>query len=299
MHRTLKNGLCLAALLGICSSLGTLIGCGLISGGHGSGIVWPHPGPDWHPIFSAQEVATVRQTFPLYQPSLIAPGTPLDSSQFTPDNFAPAMFFGPPNPRGLVPTPSGIQLETNGYDEVVPPTLPASGTYFHLDGSQYTFTLQPITRSPLNILQGYMGVAQTQNAPTVTIDLTKTKVDPTYLDTLMLTLRSQYAMALPAIANVDPRNAEIVIEPTIFFVEGSDFGNTWAGGLTESLGGGRYRIHLVVFYIADLNFNWADFLIDEALNFYVISAGRPDLAHGTKPQPPLRDARPRPRKAQP
>jgi hypothetical protein len=286
MHRTLRNGLCLAPLLGICSCSVAFFGCGPPSGSR-PGIVRPEPGPNWQTIFAPQEIAVVRHVFPLYQPALIAPGTPLNPTMFRPEDAAPAMFFGAPMPKGFLPTPSGIQLETNGYDEVVPATLPAGGTYFHVDGTQFTFTLNPITRSPLNILQGYLGVAQTQNAPTITIDLTKTKVDPTFVDSLMFTLRSQYAMALPDIANVDPRNAEIVIEPTILFVEGSNFGNSWAGGVTEPLGGGRYRIHLVLFYISDSHalVNWTDYLIDEALNFYVLSVGRPDLAHGTKQLP--------------
>lgn len=280
MSHAPRSGLYIAICVVLCGCLIALAGCGLSSGSK-SGIVQPQVTAAWQPIFSPQEIAVVRQTFPLFQPALIAPGTPLDPTQFTPYNFAPGMFFGPPNPQGFVATPSGIQLETNGYDQLVPTTLPGSGTYFDLNGKSYTFTLGTITRSPLNILQGYMGVPQTPNAPTITIDLTKSRVDPAYVDNLMFTLRSQYAMALPDIANVDPRNAQIVMEPTIFYVQGSTFGNTWAGGLLEHLGGSSYKIHLEVFYIADQQriFNWADFMIDEALNFYVSSVGRPDLAH--------------------
>lgn len=271
-----RDGLCLA---GLCASFVVLAGCALLAG-HDSSIVQPQPGPDWQPILSAEQIAAVRQLFPLYQPALIAPGTPRDFSMLSAGNFAPEMFFGPANPQGFRATPAGIQLETNGYDQAIPLTLPTGGTYYDINGSAYTFKLAGITRSPLNILQGYMGIAQTPNAPTITIDPTGTRVDPGYVDTLMFTLRSQYAMALPDIANVNPQNTEIIIEPTIFYVGGSGSGGSWAGGLTEPLGDGRYRIHLQLFYItkAEVN-NWSDFLIDEALNFYVLSVGRPDLAH--------------------
>jgi hypothetical protein len=276
MRRALRNG---PYLVGIFASLVIVSGCALLSG-HSSGILQPHPGADWQPILSPGQISAIRQLFPLYQPALLAPGTPLDSNALWPGNFAPEMFFGPPNPQGFQLTPAGIRLETNGYDQAVPPTLPSDGTYYDLNGNPYPFTLAKIVRSPLNILQTYMGVPQTPNAPTIAIDPIKTRVDPTYVDNLMFALRSQYAMALPGIANVNPQNVEIVIEPAIFYVGGSGGGGSWAGGLTEPLGHGRYRIHLQLFQItkAEVN-NWSDFLIDEGLNFYVLSVGRPDLAH--------------------
>jgi hypothetical protein len=243
----------------------------------------PGPSGPLNPVMTSQQVATVRQTFPFFQPEEFTPGVnPSNPVKFTPNDFEPAQFFGPAQPQGMTPTPSGILLETNGYDLPDQPLLlGTTGTYFdRVSGQPYQFSLGKIVRSPLNILEERMGVPDTPDAPTISIDLRNDRIDPAYVDNLLFTIRSQLAIAFPQIMDVDPRNCEVVIEPSVFYVHGSNYGNTWAGGLTEYLGGGRYRIHLEVFYISGgtrLITNWADYMVDEATNFYVASIGRPDL----------------------
>jgi hypothetical protein len=254
--------------------IGALVGCSNWS---------PGPSGPFAPILTAQQVAIVRQTFPFFQPEEFTPGVNLANPlSFTPNNFEPAQFFGPAHPQGMRPTPSGILLETNGYDSQEQPLLlPATGTYFdEVSGQPYQFSLGMIVRSPQNLLEERLGVPLTPDAPTISIDLRKDRIDPAYVDSLLFTIRAQLAMALPQIMNVDPRRCEVVIEPTIFYVYGSNYGNTWSGGLTESIDDGRYRLHLEAFYISKGGrriANWADYMIDEATNFYVASVGRPDL----------------------
>jgi hypothetical protein len=57
-------------------------------------------------------------------------------------------------------------------------------------------------------------------------------------------------------------------------------GDTWAVGLTETIPGGKYRITVAVFYVNGnrVQNDWRKALIDEAINFFVLSIGRPDLA---------------------
>lgn len=265
----------LSMLAWLCAAVG---GCAVTRG-----IVPSQTGTDWKPALSNTEITTVQQTFPSFAPELFAPQTSVtnSNSNLSPSNFSPAKFFGPSSLQGFKPTPLGISLETNGYDgPQMPLHFPANGTYFDRLGNPLQFNLGTVTRSPENILEGYMGVPQKSGAPVMTIDLSMGKVDPVFIDQFMLTLRDQLAIALPAIANVDPANCEIIIEPTIFYVNGGNFSPGYAGGLTESLGNNRYRIHVQAFYMTSPQnvSNWADYLIDEGLNFYVKSVGRDDLA---------------------
>jgi hypothetical protein len=253
-------------------------GCASSGGPH---IVTPQVGSDWKPALTVQQIATVRQTFPVFLPALYAPGfgpmSPPES--YSPSNLNPEQFFGRPHPQGFKPTPLlGILLEANGFDGTqVPDPVPTGGTYYDSMGNPYTLDMNVITRCPLNILRGYMNLAPDQNAPLVSIDPTRTRVSPAEIDSFMMTLRSQFAMAIPAIANVDPRNAEIVIEPSYFYVSGIGY----ARGFTEQLDNAHYKIHLSVFDIDRFKSmsNWQDVMVDEALNFYVFSTGNPNLAH--------------------
>ena len=87
-------------------------------------------------------------------------------------------------------------------------------------------------------------------------------------------------MRLPAVASVEPRRCEVVIEPTIMYVQGSNFGDVWAGGMTVPSGTGTFRIHVVLFYITGDRrvTDWREFLVSEAINCYVLAVGRSDLA---------------------
>lgn len=238
------------------------------------------------PILSPQQVSIVQEVFPHFQPEAFSPGTnPLATSGLLPSNFSPAEFLGPPAQEADKSTPMGISVETNGYDGAsVPSELASPGVYFNRSLQSCNFALGVIKRSPLNLLQGRMHAPLTPGAPTLEIDLRSTQVNLTRIDEDMIFIRDQLSEQLPAVAGVDPTNAKIVIEPSIFYVYGSNFGNTWAGGMTQAAGNGHYTIHLADFYIRFdpsgnmIISNWEDYLVDEAINFYVLSVGRPDLA---------------------
>jgi hypothetical protein len=256
-------------------SVFSLVACTL-----GAHIVWAHPGADWSPVLTPAQISIVRNTFPAFVPDLFAPGTsPYGSAN--PGNFAPAQFLGPPNPQGFRSTPGGILIETNGYDQPdIPVLLPSSGTYFDLHGNEFEFQLSAISRSPQNILENYMGLPITADAPTVPINLRTARVGFDFVDEFMSALQSQLANALPAIRNVDPTSCEIVIEPSVMYVS-SPGGGGYAGGVTESVGHGRYRSHVAAMVLTSPQgiANWNDYLVDEGLNCFVSAAGRPDLAH--------------------
>ena len=260
--------------------------CGYAGAGDPPGPLSSSACPSCKPILAPQQVSVVQEVFPKFQPEGFSPGTdPLMAPALVPSDFSPAEFLGPPIPAAAEQTPMGISVETNGYDgTAVLSELPSPGVYFDRSLQPHTFTLGVVNRSPLNLLQGRMGVPLTPDAPTVNIDLRASQVNLTRIDEDMVFIRDQLSEQLPAIAGVDPTNAKIVIEPSIFYVYGSNFGNTWAGGVTEATGGGHYMIHLADFYITFdpsgnmVIVNWEDYLVDEAINFYVLSVGRPDLA---------------------
>jgi hypothetical protein len=238
------------------------------------------PASSWQPALTSSEIAIVQEEFPNFIPEWFAPGTdPTNRLSLNSGNFAPAHFFGPANPQGFKPTPYGIPLETNGYDQSVPATLPAAGTYFSPANTQLPFTLGPITEYPLNYLEGKVDERQIHipNGPPLTIDLSKTQVDPSYVDSLMLDLQSRFATIFPQIAKVDPRSCQIVIEPSVFFDHIGSNPPTITNGYTSGMGGnpGPITIHVAVFYItADGTvYNWADALIDQAVMFYMTAAG--------------------------
>jgi hypothetical protein len=234
------------------------------------------------PILSDSEVAVVRQTFPAFQPELIAEGfNPNGGGQFTPQNFSPAVFFGPPNTRGMRQTDGGIFLETNGYDGAsLVESLPPTGTYFDRLRTPYEFQLGPVELNPLNQLESRMKTSLTSNPPKILLDRRKARVDPADVDLIMYRVRDAVAMRLPAVASVEPRRCEVVIEPTIMYVLRSNFGDVWAGGMTVPLGNGNFRIHVVLFYITGDRrvTDWREFLVSEAINCYVLAVGRSDLA---------------------
>lgn len=125
-----------------------------------------------------------------------------------------------------------------------------------------------------------MNVGPTPGALRIEVDRRESRLDLNEVDRIMYDVRDAVATRLPQVANVDPRNAQIVLEPTIFYVRGSNFGDTWAGGATTPLGNNAYRIRVLFFYINSQRrvMDWREFLIHEAINFYVMSVGRPDLA---------------------
>lgn len=237
-------------------------------------------------MLSPQQIAIVQKTFPNFRPEEFSQGTNPLTATLVPSNFVPARFFGLPNPASPESTPTlGIHVLTNGYDGVqYAAHLGPTGIYFSRSYVAKQFTLSTVQRSPLNILQQRMGVPQTPDAPTVSIDLSAGRVDLSTIDQDMMFIRDQEAQALPAIANVNPTNAEIEIEPSIFYAYGTNHGDIWVGGLTSRQPDGSYLIQLARFYIAfdskgNMSIvNWEDYLVDEATNFYVLSIGRSDLA---------------------
>ena len=238
-----------------------------------------NPPDSWKPTLSAAQVATVRMEFPSFVPEYFAPGTNATArTSLNSTNFTPAQFFGPPNPQGFKPTPGGIMVETNGYDQSVPAALPATGTYFSPSGTQLTFTLGSITEYPLNSVEGKVNPTQlhSPNGAPLTIDLSTTQVDPAYIDSLTLDLQSRFATVFPAVANVDPTSCKIVIEPSVLFDQIGSNPPAITDGYTSGTGGnpGPITIHVAVFYItADGTvYNWADALIAQAAQFYLWAA---------------------------
>jgi hypothetical protein len=275
-------GVAIAVALAIVAS-----GCGYAgsgSGGASQGTVDRASCSGCRPILSPQQVAVVQLTFPSFQPEGFSGG--IVPTTFVPANFQPAEFFGPPSTGPTESTPQlGISVLTNGYDNSQEPSqLSSGGTYFTRALVAQQFALGTIQRSPLNLLEQRMGVSLTPDAATLSINLREERVSLSLIDQDMVFIRDQLAIQLPQVENVNPANAQIVIEPSIFYAYGTNFGNIWAGGLTSSLGSDRYLIQLADFYITFdssgniVITNWEDYLVDEAINFYVLSIGRSDLA---------------------
>lgn len=241
---------------------------------------------DCAPILSSQEVAVVRETFPGFEPEEFGPGTNPVTSALVPSNFVPADFFGAPDSGSVEYTPVfNIPVTTNGYDGVSGPAdVPDQVFYFTRGLTERKIPLGTVYRSPLNLLEQRMGVTLTPDAQTVAIDLRERRVSLSRIDQDMSFIRDQLAIRLPAVANVDPANVHVVIEPSIFYAYGTNDGDIWAGGLTTPLGSGHYLIQLADYYITfdsrgnPIVTNWEDYLVDEAVNFYVLSIGRNDLA---------------------
>jgi len=178
------------------------------------------PSLDWAPILTSRQIVQVQESFPQFNQNcsshsltyLIQVCLPLKIS--VPLSFLESRSIDrrPDTERNIRPNERfdnnhGIQL------------LPATGTYFDRNGTPYTFELGIISRSPQNILEGYMERPLTPNAPTVEIDLRMASVDLVYVEQLMYELRDQFSNALPEIANVDPANCSIVIEPAFSMLQ--------------------------------------------------------------------------------
>lgn len=251
-----------------------------------TGIVFPKPGPSWTPTLSPADIAVVRQAFPLFLPAYIAPGfSPCNESSLLPSNFAPAEFFGLPSPQGMKPTLMGLMVESNGYDSLsTPPELPSSVTYFDCSGNPVQVFLSSVSWAPLNLIQQKLGMPQTSGAATIDIDLREARVSFEEIDALFQFVQQQLSIALPQVASVDPRNCSIIIQPTMFYVMGSQDGNTWAGGVTQDAGDGKYLVRVLEYHMNQkagnvlIVSNWKKYLLFESMNYYLEAIGRPDLA---------------------
>lgn len=234
------------------------------------------------PILSTQQVAQVRSTFLDFSPELFDQGAnPMDPATFIPGKFSPALFLGPTIPGAYVRTPLGLNVNLNGFDGPNQPMLlPASGTYFDRQLNAYSISLGQYDLVPLYNLENRMQLALTPNPPILTVDRRRLRIDPTEIDRIMFTVKDSVAMRFPQAMNVDLARCDIIIEPTIFYITGTNLGNTWAGGAIEELGNGRYRIRVAVFYINGQRrvADWREFLVHEAINFLVLAIGRGDLA---------------------
>lgn len=238
---------------------------------------------NWQPLMSQSEIGTVRQTFLDFIPPRVAPGASTGPAvSYDPSTFAPALFFGMPSAQGAQLTAVGISVETNGYDGLGQPVLlPNQGTYFDPQNVAFQFQLGPLDLVPLNKLESRMHVPFTPNAPVLTVNRSSGRVELSDVDRILTAVQSSLALRLPQVASVDIRKCQVTIEPTLMFFQQSNFGGGWAGGSTEDLGNGNYKLHLAVFFIGGAQrvvVNWQMYLVDEGINFFVLSIGRPDLA---------------------
>lgn len=249
----------------------------------GNKFVVPKPDASWQPAMTAGQIAVVQSVFPNFQPELFKPGTdPNKRTSLRPSNFQPAMFFGPASTQSSAfTTTAGIEVEARGFDLMsVPPVLPLTAPYFEPDGTPYNldFRLQRI--SALNKIEDRLGKPLTSNGPLIQYDPKNWQVSGDEIDRILTEVQSALAVHLPAVQNVPLRNCRIVIEPTIFFFTGSNYGTTWAVGLTRDPSGGVYTLHLTLFYVNGVRVqnDWRRVLIDEGINFFVIAIGRRGLA---------------------
>ena len=177
-------------------------------------------------------------------------------------------------------TPNGIAIQTNGFDYLQASDLPPSQfTYINLYANQFPIRLGLKNLVALHNLENRMKVPLTSNPPVIAVDQRVLRVDPQEIEKVLDLVRDAVLRYFPAGESIDIHKCEIVIEPTIFYVVNSNFGNTWAGGLTKRLDGGKYRIHVILFYINSQGevYDWRDFLVHEVINFYVMELGREDL----------------------
>lgn len=265
--------------MGALSACLILPGCGSIA----SSLDPPSipPPANWSPIMSQAQMDTVRQTFPNFISPKIAPGTDLHGS-LSPSNFAPAVFFGYSSGQNSLTTPMGVQLAANGYDGLDQPVLlPDHGTYYDSQNNPFTYQLGTLDLVPLNKLEERMHVPLTAGAPILTVNRRSGRVDPAEVDRILIAVRDAFLGYFGQTSTVDIRKCQISIEPSIFYVQGSNFGSGWAGASTQQVGNNNILIRLSVFYISGSSkvlVNWQMYLVDEAINFYALSIGRPDLA---------------------
>ena len=238
----------------------------------------PPPPPSFSAALTSTAISAIRQEFPQFSPEMFTPGTnPMDRGALTPDNFYPARFFGPATNSSTQTTPGGLILSAQGFDQSIPATLPPTGTYIGPDGTQLPFALGPTTLSPVDMYLEDAGAAPVASAPTITIDSSQIQVTPEQVDSLMLTLRTQFATVEPKIANVNPAGLEIIIEPTIMNVQIGSNAPAWSDGYCSTIGGNRTnpKIYLTNFYITASGkvYNWQYSLIDQAMEYYFEAVG--------------------------
>ena len=260
----------------------TSASCGATGGG--KTVVSPDPPASipssWEPALTTTEIGMIQQTFPKFTPEVFAPGVnPSDRAKLTPDNFYPAQFFGAENPQGFHATPQGFLLETNGFDQSVPATLPANGVYIGPTGSDEPYTLGPSTVSPTNIFQLLRRLRPDPNAPSISVDDSQPGITAAQIDSLMLAVQNQLAAIIPAVADVAPSTCHIVIEPTIFTQQTGSATPTYIDGYTSmaSATNPNSTIYVAAFYInsAGQSYDWQAPLVRQATVFYLNSAGEP------------------------
>jgi hypothetical protein len=235
----------------------------------------------WSPVLTSEEISLIRQTIPPFEPELFPQGAPASNGEpLTPENFSPAVFWGYARPRGMRTSPRGIMIETNGYDGAdLPDSLGPDVTYVDRNHQKYQVTLGLVDLNPLHNLERRMGGSLSLNPPPLVVDQRIPRASIGEVENIILSVQSAVSIRLPEVASVDPRTCEVVIEPTIFYVSQSNHGSTWAGGLTETIGSNRYRLHVEFFYINSQRAfaDWRQFLVHESINCFVLAVGRSDL----------------------
>lgn len=266
----------------LCFSLVGLV-TGLVSCQQGTEVVQSKAEADWQPALAPEQIAMVRSQFPDFQPELFKPGLdPSNRKALRPSNFQPAMFFGAGNAsEQAITTTLGITVYVRGFDASrLPAHLNQSFLYFDSAGSPYQLALSVQRISALNKIEERMHLPATPNGPLIEFDPKNWQVVGSEIDRILMEVRASLALRLPAVANVSLSKCAIEISPTVFWVRNSNFGDTWAAGLTNSMPGGRYHLTLNLFYVSGnrIQNDWRRVLIDEAINFFVLSIGRTDLA---------------------
>ncbi len=243
--------------------------------------------PNWQPMEAPNQVKSNQQAFALYRPDLVDPGyLPLNGRPLLPWNYAPALFFGPgmtENPKAL---PNGAMIWTNGFDSLPASAMPpAQFTVYDLFGASHDVQLGPKQVTPLWNMEQRLKVPLTNNPRSLMVDQRNLTIDLQEVNQLVDLSRDAVVTYFSQAASVDIRNCDIIIEPSIFFVPASNFGSVWAGGLTHATVTGKFRIHVMLFFINSQGtaYDWRDFLMHEVINFYLVSIGRPDLAFQAPP----------------
>jgi hypothetical protein len=255
----------------------------LVSCSQGTTIVNSKTDSSWQPSLTSAQIAVVQSVFPDFQPELFKPGTnPSMRTELRVANFQPARFFGQGNGQSqFLVTPGGVHVEAHGFDIMtVPPALPMHPPYFEPDGTAYSLDLRLQTISALHKIEERLGLPLSPSGPWIEYDPTNWQVSASEIDRILTDVQASLARRLPQVLNVPLSRCQVAIEPTIFWVRNSNFGDTWAVGLTQSLSGGDYRLHLALFYVSGerVQNDWRRVLIDEGINCFVLSIARPDLA---------------------
>lgn len=255
----------------------------IVSGcGYSSGIIDPRPGPDWKPFLAPSQISQIQQSFPLFLPELLAPGTDPCSSQITPFVASPNEFFGAPTPEAPKITPLGIKVWASGYDaQSMTAYLPADVSFFDCAGNPALVHLPTVSWAPLDLIEQKLGQPPVPGAPLSVIDLREGRVSLSEIDQMFTFVKQQVNIALPLSIDEKPQSCEIVIEPSIFYVGG--FG--YAGGLTIPLDDGQYRIYVMMYYISKSSTpgqfivaNWKKYLLFEEMNCILAAGGNGSIS---------------------